>query len=242
VPRLWRRWPRQPHGGPSPTPDGPPVSCSVSPLASGAPYGVAFPRRSFLVPWSRHRRVPLARSFLSPRPAPGRLMALPSLVARSSFLGPGIAAPLQLAHAAVRPRPPRLRGRTAVPCERPQGTSRRLASLPHRRRLHACTRTGARHAATPHRGPRPRWAVPGGPGWLYLLYAPVAGSDEPPLQPGTEMIVPAHRCLAVEPRLRGWCVLKGAFLPPGGCPPRPYSGVAGVMCESNGYPGDLRTD
>src|SRR5260370_15209412 len=38
----------------------------LPPLASGAPEGTAFPRRSFLAPQSRRRRAPAARSWGDP--------------------------------------------------------------------------------------------------------------------------------------------------------------------------------
>src|SRR5882724_8649528 len=82
----------------------PPLDC-VCPLASGAPWGAAFPRHSFVAPQSRQRRAPPARSVFA-RSLPGRLGAPPSLVTPSSLLSPGSAAPLRLA----RCLPARFRG------------------------------------------------------------------------------------------------------------------------------------
>src|SRR5215472_4921787 len=74
------------------------------PLASGAPWGAAFPPRSSLAPQSRRRRAPSARSRCVPRSPPGRLGAPPSLLARSSLVSPGgTGAPSARVQAAPRP-------------------------------------------------------------------------------------------------------------------------------------------
>src|ERR1700680_3146573 len=48
-----------------PTSELAPADCA-SRLASGAPWGAAFPRRSFLAPQSRRHRAPLARRAVPP--------------------------------------------------------------------------------------------------------------------------------------------------------------------------------